>query len=1394
MTRFAVLLAAVAAAPALLSSAPAPELAALLRSPDHRKVRVSDPVSEQLVRASGGQLAGDYGGFRLYVLPENAVGQITNILRTDRADLALEDDTIHLNAVKLQTRRAEVQAARQPVAEFEGRRLHLVQFAGPVRREWVRTLWESGAQIVAAIPSNAFLLYADAKVLRSLQNAKALEGVLQWDGALQDDWKIARSAKTTDERGQERVLAGDYFAVQLVQDSGVNEKTLQLIDSLKRDRIFRDDTVLHYRNIVVRLRAEDVAQLAARPDVVSVALYRIPKRKDERQNIILTGAVNASGQPTGPGYLAWLASKGFTQGGFDASNIVVDVADSGLDNGTTSPNHFGLYVGGVIPGESRVVYSRTEGSPGSSLGRGVDGHGTLNTHIIAGYSDRAGAAFADGAGYRFGLGVAPFVRVGASVIFDPNFTFPTYRDMLARAYRDGARISSNSWGAAVAGEYDIDAQQYDTLVRDAQQTSSAITTAGNQEMVILFSAGNDGPGASTIGSPGTAKNVFTIGAAENVQPFGGTFGGADGCGTDDSGANSANDVIDFSSRGPCTDGRTKPDLQAPGTHILGGVWQVANPAATGTASPLFDASGVCGGLATFDPMTGELIGVDAFFPNTQQFYTSSSGTSHSCPAVAGGAALLRQWFLTRGLTAPSPAMTKAWLMNSARYMTGAFANDTLPSNSQGMGMMNLGLAFDGTPRIVRDQLSSDVLTATGQQRSYRAQIASTAKPVRVTLAWTEPPGSTIGNAYVNNLDLTVTTAGGTVYKGNVFSGAASTTGGAADVRNNVESVFLPAGTSGVITVTVTATNLLSDGLPGNTQATDQDFALVVYNADVAAPAADIQVTSTALAAESIEPANAVISPGELVTVSLFLRNSGGADATNVIASLRATGGVLEPSASQAYGPLVVGGAAFARNFTFTAANTSTCTPITATWDLFDGSTSLGTVSVTFATSSPTIAFTQNFDGVTPPTLPSGWSSASTGAMVNWVTSTAQRDSLPNAAFAAGATAAGTSALTSPSIAIASASATLTFRHSYDFDRNVSGTRLYDGGVLEIKIGSGAFTEILAAGGTFLSGGYTGTLWSGTGNPLGGQRGWGLSSSGFVTTVAQLPANAAGQNVQFRWRFGSDSSVASNGWYLDSLSLQDGSVCSSALVDLNLTQTASAPLVGAGATFSYSLTVTNAGPQIASGVVLSDALPSGITFVSATPSQGTVTRVGNSLTAALGAIPSGSSATLVVTVIAPGIPGILTNNATVTAIQTDAAAGNNQSSLVVQVSTAIDSDGDGIPDSYETANGLNPNNAGDANGDLDGDGQTNLAEYLAGTAANDPNSRLRITSQSFASGRYSLGFPSVTGKAYIIERTADFVTWVTLAGNVTGTGGTINYTDNTVGSGTRYFYRIRLKQP
>src|SRR5208283_2824781 len=110
--------------------------------------------------------------------------------------------------------------------------------------------------------------------------------------------------------------------------------------------------------------------------------------------------------------------------------------------------------------------------------------------------------------------------------------------------------------------------------------------------------------------------------------------------------------------------------------------------------------------------------------------------------------------------------------------------------------------------------------------------------------------------------------------------------------------------------------------------------------------------------------------------------------------------------------------------------------------------------------------------------------------------------------------AGVAYLYSPVFAVVSTNAQLTFWQDYILEAH--GTRYYDGGVLDIAIGSGSFTDIISSGGSFVSNGYNGTLSSSYSNPLGGRKAWSGSSSGWITTIITLPAAAAGQNVQLCW--------------------------------------------------------------------------------------------------------------------------------------------------------------------------------------------------------------------------------------------------------------------------------------
>jgi hypothetical protein len=301
---------------------------------------------------------------------------------------------------------------------------------------------------------------------------------------------------------------------------------------------------------------------------------------------------------------------------------------------------------------------------------------------------------------------------------------------------------------------------------------------------------------------------------------------------------------------------------------------------------------------------------------------------------------------------------------------------------------------------------------------------------------------------------------------------------------------------------------------------------------------------SALLVESCQPANGAINPGELVTVAFALTNSGLAGTTNLLATLLATNGVASPGAPQSYGALSAGGPAVSCPFSFIAIGTCGSN-ITAVLQLQDGSANLGTASFSLPLGSfaPITTFTQSFDGVTAPALPPDWTTSHTGAASNWVTSTAFYNTPPNSAFAAEPPFPGLAELVSPAIPILSSSARLSFRNQYNSETSPFDPTLgYDGGNLEIQIGNGAFADILAAGGAFVVGGYTGTIdATDVSNPLAGQAAWTGQTIGFITTTVALPPAAAGQTVRFQWQFGTDMGnfYGGTGWYIDTVSIIDG---------------------------------------------------------------------------------------------------------------------------------------------------------------------------------------------------------------------------------------------------------------
>ena len=253
-------------------------------------------------------------------------------------------------------------------------------------------------------------------------------------------------------------------------------------------------------------------------------------------------------------------------------------------------------------------------------------------------------------------------------------------------------------------------------------------------------------------------------------------------------------------------------------------------------------------------------------------------------------------------------------------------------------------------------------------------------------------------------------------------------------------------------------------------------------------------------------------PGENVVLTVPITNATGATVNNVTANV--TGG-----GNATYGN-INDGQTVSRQISYTIPAATPCGGLlTVTINI---TSPIGTrvETQTFRVGKPNFTgTTQNFDGVTAPALPLGWSQENSGAITGWVTNTVLANSAPNSAFAPTPSTAGEASL-STTIKVTSATAQLNFKNFYLTEST------FDGMVLEVQIGSGAFQDIIAAGGSFVSGGYNITM--SASSPFGARQAWSGSSTTFVDTVANLPAAANGQTVNLRWRTASDTSVTPAG--------------------------------------------------------------------------------------------------------------------------------------------------------------------------------------------------------------------------------------------------------------------------
>ena len=662
--------------------------------------------------------------------------------------------------IKLRTRSIETDAAlprtvaspllsrvsqADVTTESDNRAAYLIQFSEKITEADRSRLSAIDAAIVRYIPDDAMivLLNPAKKTTLSAINGVRWLGTYEAEDKVSPDLKLIQQSMVDDLDDVEVVISvlrpGDLDAVSAV----VNNAGGSVVTTGRGSR---------WATVRARVSASALDELASLAEVEWIELFLQPKLMN---NVAVDGA-RMNVRPV------------WTNHNLRGSGQIIGVGDTGLDTGNLTTMH------PDFTNRIQAAFGLVSASDWSDHG----GHGT---HV-------AGSVLGNGSAYSNGLfsGVAPEAKlvmqsIGGVTSGDDSVYPPSpLNTMFEQARSAGARIHTDSWGSSAAGAYTTDSRELDEFMWDYD------------DMLVLFSAGNEGRDTNptngvidgnSIGAPGTAKNCLTVGAAESARPAG--SGGyssypwgvgswlpyysalpirTDLISTSADGLHQG--MAGFSSRGPCADGRTKPDIVAPGTDIIS-----CRSRVSGASTLWGTGSGVLANGAA------------------SSFYTFSGGTSMSTPLTAGAAGLARQYLVdTEGMESPSAALLKALLVNGARslfpgqYGTGIYQeipNGARPNNVEGWGHVNLENSLfpaSGRKNIFWDRQQ----LGTGQTNYYPVVVTGT-NELNITLSWSDYPASLAASQQlVNDLDLRLISPSGAI---RYPHGAAQ-----ADHLNNLEGI------------------------------------------------------------------------------------------------------------------------------------------------------------------------------------------------------------------------------------------------------------------------------------------------------------------------------------------------------------------------------------------------------------------------------------------------------------------------------------------------------------------------------------------------------------------------------------------------------------------------------
>ena len=706
------------------------------------------------------------------------------------------------------------------INEKAGENYYLVQFDGPIMPEWKEELQKIGAKIYQYVPHFAFVVRMNSDMKAK---AKGLKHV-RWIGLYQPAYKIhpdvykksndepvnvlpriilrVKGKKIIAERKEYPVwedplyVENDpwlYLSIRLFPGSDIGKVVTALLDiGADVQKVYNPGD-----RIVLRISPEFLDSIARIPEVNTIVRQarRTFHSSVWRYGVQTDTFTVAYDQDLGEDWDTVTAGVTLADKGIDGDGEIVTIHDTGLDywsgffqdpqNDPPGSNHISVVdYTDEGSGETQEIDPCTHGSNVSTIVAGdcsiADNHPNGGNMMV--YYDWGGQTRGNTVDYfPTKLYIQDVAHVNgsgqnASCLFDGATNFST---SLSRAYTRGSRIHQNSWGySGSGGNY-----QYEAIDVD-------VFTWNNRDMVVNFSAGNDGPSTNTVGPPSTSKNCISVAAAwlpTYDVPY--------------------DSICWFSSRGWTDDNRIKPEVAAPGG------------ADTTYNNNTADYREFIWGAGANSSWAGD---------SAHGYLSGMMGTSQACPQVSGATALVRQYFTDgfypggyagSGASVNPPGyLVKAVLITSTVDMGVKSAKGTpVPNQAEGWGkvVLDQALYFNGEGRKLFLAYNTTGLN-TGQTFDTSFVVTDGSQELKIVLCWYDTAAASGADpTLVNDLDLTVTDPNGNTYRGNVFSGGYSTTGGSADRRNTVEVVWLPASKAptGTYNLSVYAYNVPNGPVP-----------------------------------------------------------------------------------------------------------------------------------------------------------------------------------------------------------------------------------------------------------------------------------------------------------------------------------------------------------------------------------------------------------------------------------------------------------------------------------------------------------------------------------------------------------------------------------------------------